>query len=1032
MVHAFGECELDEELFQLRRRGKVVKIEPKVFNVLAYLLAHRQRVVSKDELLDAVWPGQVVSESVLPKCVATARRAVGDARARPKVIQTVHGRGYRFVAAVHPPAAAHAPEPAASAAPDQPVYQSPFVGRERAMERLRQGLDAAFSGHGRVVLLTGEPGIGKSRTAEEIVAVGRQRHGLVLVGRAYEGEGAPAFWPWIAILRACVRQLPAAALAADLGPGAADVAELLPELRQRLPAVPDPSSVPGEQARFRLFDSVTSFLCRIAQRQPLVIVLDDLHWTDEASLRLLRFFVGEIRASPVLAVATYRDVEVRRGHPLSDLLGALALEPICERVALRGFELADTRALIEGITAAAPRGDLVTAVHELSEGNPFFIHEMIRLLLSEGRLADPESAVALPLVLPQGVRDAIGRRLNGLSAACNGLLRCASVCGRDFNAALLAHVADVRLDGVLEHLAEAVGVRVIDEVRQVPPDYRFHHALIRQTLYEELSTPERVRLHRRVGEALEAAHAEDLEPHREAIAYHFFQAAAGGDVSRAVDACVRAAERAYRLLAYDESAYHYERALQACELQVARDDARRGELLLALGEARSASGARDRARAAFEQAAEIARRLQRLDLLARAAVGYRGPAEMGTPPENTTLALLEEALAVLGNDHPLLRARLLSRLVGTAPYANSMETRDQLSREALALAHRAGDAGALRDALSARLWACLGPDHVAARLAVAAELLALAQRQNDQQMALLAYDGQLGAYLLRGDMPAADRALAAYTRVAEQLRQPAYLFQATFCQGSRALARGDFETAERLFRAALERGRGTVPYAHFVFAGQMYPLLYLRGTADDPELSRIFFEEMLALPYSFEPAMRSALAFSLFLRGDVDAARREFDALAQRGFQALPRDEHWLVTVGSLANLAILFEDHARAALLYDLLAPYAELVFVHDLLRSIGTSVASALGSLAMLLGRYQLAATHYEKAMERETAMEAVPALLESKCGYARLLRLQNRRGNRTHAAALIREIKAEMAARGIRRMWQFAALEQGEAPP
>jgi hypothetical protein len=198
---------------------------------------------------------------------------------------------------------------------------------------------------------------------------------------------------------------------------------------------------------------------------------------------------------------------------------------------------------------------------------------------------------------------------------------------------------------------------------------------------------------------------------------------------------------------------------------------------------------------------------------------------MGTPPESATLALLEEALAQVGDDDPGLRARVVSCFIGTPPYSNSMETRDRLSREALGLAERAGDPEALRDALAARLWACLGPDHVDERLAVAARFLQFAERHGDRQMALLAQEARHGAFLLRGDMAAAERALAAYTRIAEELRQPIFLFHAIFRHGSHALARGDFDAAEGLFRAALERGRGTVPYAHFMFAGQMYVLL---------------------------------------------------------------------------------------------------------------------------------------------------------------------------------------------------------------
>ena len=1019
MIHVFADCELDEARFELRRHGSVVRVEPKTFDVLAYLVRSADRVVSKDELLEAVWPGQSVSESVLPKCVAAARRAVGDTRTRPAVIQTVHGRGYRFVAPVQSRTAAATAKGAAGAV--QSV--APFVGHAHAMERLHHALESALAGHGRVVLLVGEPGIGKTRTAEELAAEARRRGALALVGRAYEGEGAPAFWPWVQILRACAAQRPAPR-AGPRDTDARELAELMHVLDGRAGAGSGTSAADAEHARFRLFDSVAAALERLAQRDALVLVVDDLHWADEASLRLLGFLARDIGEARVLIVATYRDVELRRGHPLGDLLGTLAREPLCERVPLRGFGRADTERLIAGVAGTPPPEDVAGAVHDMTEGNPFFIQEVVRLLVG-ARGFTAEAGAPLPLALPQSVRDAIGRRLDALSAGCNTLLRVAAVLGREFGAPLLGRVAELADGEVLEHLAEAVRARVLDETGPIPGRYSFHHSLIRQTLYEELSTPERVRLHARAGAAIEAACGADLDPVLDELAHHFFQAAPAGESERAIQHCVRAAERAQRLLAYEQGARQYERALQLLELHGPPDAGRRAEFLLAVGEAHALAGARDRARSAFRRAAEIGRELHRADLLAGGALGYRAIGEMGTPVEDAARALLDEALGAVAESHPALRARLLSRLAGTPPYSESLERRDAMSREALDLARRAGETTALRDALEARLWACLGPDHLDDRLAVARELLALAESQDNPHMALLAHGAQHGTHLVRGDLAAADRALAAYTEVAEALRQPAFLFFATFYQGSRALAEGDLARAEQLFRAALARGQGTVPYAHFMCTAQLYGIVYLRGEGDDPELNRVFFGEMMALPYSWQTALRSALAFALNLRGERDAARSEFEAIAAQGFSTIRRDEHWLVTMGSLSENAVLLGDRERAAQLYELLLPYAELVFVHDLLRSIGGTVASALGSLATLLGRYDEGERHYERAHRKEAAMGDATAVLD-RPGYARLLLLRNRPGDRERALALLEEVRQGMARLGIRLNWQLTHIE------
>jgi DNA-binding winged helix-turn-helix (wHTH) protein len=1023
MIHVFADCELDETRFELRRRGAVVKLEPKTFDLLAYLLKSGDRVVSKDELLDAVWPGQAVSESVLPKCIAAARRAVGDPRAQPAVIQTVHGRGYRMMVAVRQRPASMGEDSVAAGN----TFAPPFVGHAPAMERLRAALEGALAGRGRTVLLAGEPGIGKTRTAEELAAEARRRHAMVLIGRATEGDGAPAFWPWVQILRASLARSGARHAGT---PAATEIAAVLGELQGSGERAGHPSAREAEQARFRLFDRLTAAMGQLAERQGLVVVLDDLHWADEATLGLVAFLARDLSERRLLLLATYRDVDVHRGHPLGTLLGRLAREPSCERVALRGFASDDTARLIAGVAGAPPSAAVAAAVHDMTEGNPFFIQEVVRLLASDTLTSEDTSA--LPLLLPQSVRDAIGRRLDGLSQPCNTLLRVAAVLGRDFSTGVLARVTEQTQADVLEQLSEAVRARVLDEARgrdgDAPGSYRFHHSLIRQALYDEMPTPERVRWHARVGTALEAACGADLEPHLDELAHHFFQAAAADTSARTVDYCVRAAERAGMLLAYEQSVRQYERALQALEVQAPRDDVRRAELLLAFGDACTLAGVRERALPAFRRAAEIGRELQRADLLGRAAIGYRA-AEMGSPADDETRALIEEArTATIGRAD--LHARVLSRLAGLPPHSDSMARREALSRDALALARRSGHGAALRDALEARLWACLGPDHLDDRLAVAREMLAFAEREPSRHLALLAHDAELGVHLIRGDLGAAERSLVAYTRVAEALREPAFLFHATFRQGSMALARGELTRAEELFRSAQARGRGAVSFAHFMCTAQLYVLQYMRGAADDPELNRVFFGEMMALPYSWEPAMRSALAFALYVRGDEDAARREFAALVARGLDTIRRDEHWLVTMGSMSSVAVMLGDEAAAAKIYDLLLPYAELVFVHDLLRSVGGTVASALGNLAAMLDRFEDGERHFARAHALETAMGGITAFMD-RPGYARLLLRRDAPGDRARAEAILTEVCQAMAACGVVRNWQLLELDRRFPP-
>jgi DNA-binding winged helix-turn-helix (wHTH) protein len=1009
MIHAFRGFELDEELFQLRRRGRVVKLEPKAFDLLAYLLRHRDRVVPKQELLRAVWPDVAVTESVLPSCVGAVRRAVGDDRARARVIQTVHGRGYRFVAEVEG-------RTQGGTEPDAMPPASPFVGRDHALDHLRAGLNSALAGRGRLLLLAGEPGIGKTRTAEEFAAETRRGGTAVLTGRAHEGEGAPAFWPWVKLLRACVAGADPSTLASDLGPGAAEIAELVPELRERLGELPAPPPLDEAQARFRLFDSITTFLQRAARRRPLVLILDDLHGADDASLQLLRFLAGEIADSPLLVVGTYRDVEVQRGRPLADALGALARESTCERIALSGLDGESVARFVEALVGETPSPGLVATVHEMTEGNPFFIQEIVRLFAGEGRLDALEEAGSRPLSLPQSVRDAIGRRLDTLSNECNRLLRVASVLGREFSTALLERVAEVPRGRVLDLVGEATAARVLTEVADAVGAYAFQHGLIRQTLYEELETPERVRLHRRAGEALEALCGAHPGPHLTELAHHFFQASAGGDPDKAIRYSVLAAEHAQHQLAHEEAARQYERALQALELRVPRDETRRCELLLALGEARATLGEREAERAAFEAAAAIARRLDRRDLFAHAALGRRG-FEMGAPVEESVRALMDEALDAIGEAHPALRARILGRQAGTPPYSNSMERRRALIREARTLAHRSGEPAALRDVLQAARWGCLGPDRIDDRHALATELFELGERQGDATLTAMGHDVVMGAHLLRGEIGAADRALEAYARIARKTREPVLVWETLVWRGSRAVARGAFDEGEALIHEAYEQGRRSIAYSDFVYAGQMFFLHAWRGDTDDVERSPVFFGEMMKPSYTWAPAVRAALARLQASRRETGPARRAFDELAKADFRDLPRDEHWLPAIGACGELACLLEDRRRGARLYDLLAPYANLFMIHDLLRANAGSVAAVLGGLAALLGRPAAAAAHFEDAIARETAMDAPLAVLSSKAAYARFLLQRDLPGDREWGRELLDAAKAGWAAFGVR---------------
>jgi tetratricopeptide (TPR) repeat protein len=560
--------------------------------------------------------------------------------------------------------------------------------------------------------------------------------------------------------------------------------------------------------------------------------------------------------------------------------------------------------------------------------------------------------------------------------------------------------------------------------------YAFAHVLVRETLYEELSTPLRVRLHRRAGAVLRERHGDAAPGQLAEIAHHLFEGAPGGDVAAAVAYGERAAEHALACLAYEEAAGHYERTLQALDLVVPPDEAKRVDVLLALGDAQSRAGERERSRATFQRAADAARTLGRADLLARAAIGFGGRLEFGLPRDDAALALLEEARAAIGDAHPDLRVRIVSRLVGSAPYSDSLATRDALSRSAVELARRLDDPATLVVALGARAWALLGPDHVSERRAIATELVALAERTGDPNTAFLAHQMRFDANLALGEIAAADAEVAALARVAEELAQPVERMLVAAMRAGRALSDGRYdEAAEWIATAEAQGGRADHPTGRALAVGLGLFLAHERGAVDDMETALGFFAERF--PWA-ERMHRVGRALAASEVGRLDEARRYFESLAGAGFRDLSRDEHWLITLAQLATVCADLGDVARAELLTNLLAPFASRNAVHDLLRAHAGSVAHYLARLAATREQWTEAVAYFEQALEQNARMGARPALTRTRHEYARMLLRRGRRTDVPRARALVAEVLAECDALGFGRLRREAESLARTAEP
>jgi len=865
-----------------------------------------------------------------------------------------------------------------------------FVGRDDAMRALRAGLEDACAGRGRLFLLVGEPGIGKTRTAEELGTVAELRNAQVLVGRCYEGEGAPAYWPWVQVLRAYARAADPDSVREDLGAGAADVVQLVPELRERLGDVAAAATLEPDEARFRLFDSITTFLRAVAARRPLVLVLDDLHWADKPSLLLLQFLVRELRDGRILVLGTYRDVEVRRHHPLAQTLAELARERLSERILLRGITPPDVATFIERTAGRTPPPVLVDTVYRETEGNPFFVKEIVRLLVADGRLEawGAGGEVDLVLSVPQSVREVIGRRLDRLSERSNQLLTAAAVVGREFNLPTIVRLSGWSVEAVLEALEDAVAARILYEDAGAVGWYGFTHALVRETLYGELSTTRRVRLHRQAAEVLEELYAVDPEPHLAELAHHFFEAAPAGSAVKAIDYALRAGARATAQLAYEEAVVQYDRALQAMELLDVPDVARLCDVRMQLGAAHRAAGDAARAREAFGEAARLARQLEGPERLTRAVLGFADDGlELGKVDEEA-LALLEEAAAMLPTSDSPLRAALLARLANNLYWSEQRWRAPALSEEALAVARRVGDPGVLARALAARRYAFWDPrvsGQIDELLAFGTEILRFAEQAGDAAMRLGGHEWRLMAYLQAGDVAAVDREIAAHERLTNELRLPLHRWLTLSWKAMRALLDGRFDEAERFGTQAVTIGRRIRPVAA-LGAYQVQAVLRLLHQGCFPEAEPIV--EAAVAQYPHMPVWRCGRAAVWAGLGRRTEVQAEFERLAARDFADVPLDVVWSEAVLLLADVCAYLEDERRATLLYDMLLPFAASnVVVGFGVASLG-SVARVLGGLAAVIGRPGDAVAHYEAAVEMHTRMGARPLLAETLVDYAQFL--------------------------------------------
>ena len=819
-----------------------------------------------------------------------------------------------------------------------------FVGRETELATLRGEIEAAFAGRGRVVLLVGEPGIGKSRTATVVADDAAARGAAVVWGRCREGEGAPVYWPWVQALGAYANERPG-------GPAAGEVAALLPLLVGTAGQV---AARTPEQARFELFRRIAVALLATAREQPLLIILDDLHWADAGSLVLLEFLAPELNPARVCVLGTLRDVELRRRPEVAPIAR------LAQQVPLRGLGRTALRDLLTECLGHAPDDGVVDDALGVTEGNPFLVLELAHLLAAD---AAPRGRTPIT----PAAHDLVRRRLGPLPAPTLRLLEAAAVVGREFDLGPLTSVLAMPASALLDAVGPALAAGVAREVPGRLRRYSFAHALVREALYDDLTPGTRARLHAAVGEALEGAGAEH-DDRLAMLAHHFFEAAQGGDPAKAIRFERQAGDRALESLAFEEAARHYERVLEA--LAVAPDDDVRLHMLAGLGEARHGAGDHAGADALFRDAVVVARRLG-WPAFAETVLRFANLRwEFGVLDVEMN-ELLDEALAHLPPSPSPLRARLLARLsAGLLLQPGAEARRKVLGDEAAAMARAQDDPATLAFVLGRRVVALLDPDTLEERRAATDEMLRLSGGSPVAELEALIL--RIGDLAEGGDRVGLDHALAVFEQKARGLRHPQFLWTAASFRVAMALLEGRFAEVEALAGEALGLAqRAQARTAALNFGQQLFALR--RWQARLAEVEPLVMSGVAET--AVVPSWRIGLAGLLSVTGRTAEAAREFEAVAADGFAGVPRDVTWLTSMCLLARICARVGDVRRAEQLYELMRPYGgRIAVVPPLVVLVGT-VDDGLGVLATVLERWDVAEQHFAAALGVATRMRGLP---------------------------------------------------------
>lgn len=857
-------------------------------------------------------------------------------------------------------------------------WARPFVGRAEALARLSSAWAAVQAGGPAFAIVLGEPGIGKSRLAAQFAAEVHAGGAAVIAGAAQE-EQSWAYQPIVDALR--------------------------PLLGDELPAVT--GVIDAAVAQARLHERLATLLEQASGGRSLLLLLDDLHWADPDTLAFLRGVATRGLAVPMLALATARAGEYRGDSPLGRTVSAIMRDCPVIQIAIEGLDLSETAALVAG-RAGRPTladSDLEALVHRTG-GNPFFLEALID--------------AGLPgTVVPRGVAELLLSRVQALGPQVASALEAAAVVGREFDAALVAGIADIDLDETVAALDRAVEAQLVSAVADRPGRLGFVHDLVHEALTVKLAPGRNAALHARAVDVL-APRAEDgADEALAAAAAHAIAALPAIGVERAAELAERAGIRLIASRAPADAAQLLTGALTACK-DAGAPIALRVRLRLALGDALAAAGTSDAA-ATFESTLSQARRTGDGALIARAALGAVGPAITIAAVDRSRVAVLEEALDALDaldGDDSGLSARVQARLAVELAYDADSDRRDGLSAEALTKARACDDPGTLAAALGARHVVLWGPDHTHERRPLADQMLGLAKRADDPTLELQARTWRIVDLEELGDGAALEAELEAYAATAARVPHSQYAWYVPAWQCTRAFLAGRPARARELQRQAIRLGR-QVGDSNVQFVQR---LEFIVALADERahDIDLLWQTDRVRnSPVGW--AYRALNTWALAADGQVEEARRELQAQRRAGVpRSWPRDTNWLSAAKELSEAACLLGDLEVGAELEELLEPFAERIFVSARALMCMGSVCGALGRLAALRGDLDLAAERFEQAIDRD---ERAGALIWAMHHRLRLGETLLARAQAVEATPLLETVAARAPDMGLTRLAERA---------